>query len=169
MEKTQEQWVAEAQDIGKQIFAEFLERLQQEIDKAVANEEPLTLCLTQEDDQRMLLPFQQATLSPLADISNLLRVEIRGVQIQWGYEKMAFITPEREHVTVAPMVRNGLSAVSEHKFDGEKEHRTVSAGLASFPEHGLLAEELTSAALDALEAAQAAGGNCVMIAKTQQN
>lgn len=165
MEKTQEQWVAEAIDIGKQMFAEFLERLQKEIDKAVASEEPLTLCLTEEDDPRLILPFQQAEQSPLTDIANLLRVDVRGFLIQWGYEKLAFITPEREHVTVAPMVRNGLAAVANHQFKGEKEHLTVSAGLASFPEHGLIAEELAAAALEALEAAQAAGGNRVIIAQ----
>lgn len=165
MEKTQEDWIAEAQVLGKQMFSEFLDVLKVEIDKAVNTESTVTLCLTQQDDPTLILPFQQATLSPLTDIANVLRPVARGIMISWGYEKLALIVPNMQPLDAAPMMRRALEAVSNHHFDGGKEYLTLSVGMASFPEHGLLAEELTVSALDALEAAQAAGGNCVVIAK----
>ena len=58
MEKTQEDWIAEAQVLGKQMFSEFLDVLKVEIDKAVNTESTVTLCLTQQDDPTLILPFQ---------------------------------------------------------------------------------------------------------------
>jgi diguanylate cyclase (GGDEF)-like protein len=109
-------------------------------------------------------PAGDAVLRQLARI--LLENTRKGDTVaRFGGEEFLVILPETSKDDACRLAERIRSAVEERAFvfvDGEAIHRTVSVGVASYPEDALNAVALVQCADEALYRAKRAGKNCVL-------
>ena len=105
-----------------------------------------------------------------ATFSMTLKKNIREVDLagRVNSSTVAIICPEtsmEEAVLEADRLRQ-VTEVTRFKQLGYKQNLTVSIGVASFPEHGEVPEDMLNATMEAMRQASAAGGNAVFTAHT---
>ncbi len=103
----------------------------------------------------------------LRSIASILRSNVRTVDHvgRYGGEEFLVILPETSKDDACRLAERIRSAVEEQAYvivDGWLIRRTVSVGVASYPEDGLNPTELVQRADEALYRAKRAGKNCVI-------
>jgi diguanylate cyclase (GGDEF)-like protein len=127
----------------------FHERLQRDLDLAQLSGTPLSLCLIDIDDfkrinDRFGHPIGDRVLEQVAS-----RLRQGGEAFRLGGDEFALLLPgrtEREGLAVAELVLERIAALT----GPHGERVTVSAGIASYPEHGIERSELVRIADSAL-------------------
>ncbi len=103
----------------------------------------------------------------LQSFGALLRERTRreDVACRYGGEEFVVVLPGANAASAVSRVQEWRTAFEETIFswDGKTVHATFSAGVASYPTHGVTAEELLFAGDHALYAAKSAGRNLVLI------
>jgi diguanylate cyclase (GGDEF)-like protein len=103
----------------------------------------------------------------LKSVAQLLRSGVRGVDRlgRYGGEEFIIVMPETHKDDAYQLAERIRSKVEENAYiivAGEEIHRTISVGVASFPEDGLNPTEVVSRADEALYRAKDSGRNCVV-------
>jgi diguanylate cyclase (GGDEF)-like protein len=127
----------------------FHERLQRDLDLAQLSGTPLSLCLIDIDDfkrinDRFGHPIGDRVLEQVAS-----RLRQGGEAFRLGGDEFALLLPgrtERDGLAVAELVLERIAALT----GPHGERVTVSAGIASYPEHGIERSELVRIADSAL-------------------
>jgi len=84
---------------------------------------------------------------------------------RYGGEEFIIVMPETHKDDAYQLAERIRSKVEQNAFivvAGEEIHRTISVGVASFPEDGLNPTEVVSRADEALYRAKDSGRNCVV-------
>jgi diguanylate cyclase (GGDEF)-like protein len=102
----------------------------------------------------------------LRQVSSLFHQQLRKIDVvcRYGGEEFAILlsqTDPHHAVAVAEKLRR---LVVEWQFPGVPQPVSISAGVASFPDHGTTRDELVKAADAGLYAAKQAGRNCIRVA-----
>jgi diguanylate cyclase (GGDEF)-like protein len=101
----------------------------------------------------------------LRQVSSLFHQQLRKIDVvcRYGGEEFAILlsqTDPQYSLSVAEKLRR---VVESWQFPGVPRAVTISAGVASFPEHGTSRDDLMKAADAGLYAAKQSGRNCVVI------
>src|SRR4051794_4571813 len=142
----------------------FHERLQRELSSAQEQGLPLTLCFIDVDDfktinDRFGHPVGDQVLSQLA-----ARLRQGGEAFRLGGDEFAVLLPKHDEdaaLAAARSIVNRIGALQVGEIDGI----TVSAGVATFPEHGGERDELIRLADNALYWAKEHGKNRVRVSR----
>jgi diguanylate cyclase (GGDEF)-like protein len=105
----------------------------------------------------------------LTSVARIIRQSVRTVDHvgRYGGEEFIVILPETNHREACALAERIRKAVYQEEFptgSGGMTHKTVSIGVAAYPEDGLTAAELVQIADDALYRAKRAGRNRVLAA-----
>jgi diguanylate cyclase (GGDEF)-like protein len=149
--------------------------LEAEVDRALRYQRPLTLLVADLDFLRKVNNAygHLAGDEVIAGIGDVLREQLRSTDVaaRFGGEEFVIVLPETppsRGVQVAERIRR---AVAERPFPCgsglDEVYVTVSIGLASFPADATGAEELLSAADEAVYKAKERGRNCVAVVAEQ--
>jgi diguanylate cyclase (GGDEF)-like protein len=103
----------------------------------------------------------------LRSVAHLLRSRVRTVDKvgRYGGEEFVIVMPETHKDDAFMLAERIRTAVADQAFiivAGEEIHRTVSVGVASYPEDGLNPQEVIERADEALYRAKDSGRNCVV-------
>ena len=103
----------------------------------------------------------------LRNIAAILRAGVRNVDFvgRYGGEEFLVILPETtkdDACRMAERIRSAVEARAMLEIDGKTVRRTVSVGVASYPEDALNPADLVQKADDALYRAKRSGKNCVI-------
>ena len=146
-------WAKVIDEKNQEIFEEFLEILEEEVEKSRSRNTPLSLAFIASDSKEVVLPFEQSKKSKVSKIAKVFRdAGLEGRFLNFGYERLAIIfsLPASEALASLDIGRNALK--------GE----TVSLGFSVYPKNGFLAEELANSCLDALSKAVKSGGDSLI-------
>jgi diguanylate cyclase (GGDEF)-like protein/putative nucleotidyltransferase with HDIG domain len=140
----------------------FHERLQRDLDKAQAEGFPLTLCLLDIDNFKQINdrfghPVGDRVLAQVA-----ARLRQGGEAFRLGGDEFALLLPRRDEHEGLSIARSVIDRVSE--TDCEQGGRlSMSAGIATYPQHGVERNELVRVADSALYLAKDQGKNTVRV------
>jgi diguanylate cyclase (GGDEF)-like protein len=140
----------------------FQERLQHDLDRAQEEGFPLTFCLLDIDDFKQINdrcghPTGDEVLAQVA-----ARLRQGGKAFRLGGDEFAILLARRDEHEGLSIARSVVQRMSEAKIDlGEKV--SASAGVASYPQHGVERSELVRLADTALYAAKEQGKNTVRV------
>ena len=140
----------------------FHERLQRDLDKAQADGFPLTLCLLDIDNFKQINdrfghPVGDRVLAQVA-----ARLRQGGEAFRLGGDEFALLLPRRDEHEGLSIARSVIDRVAE----AECEHGgrlSMSAGVATYPQHGVERGELVRVADSALYLAKDQGKNTVRV------
>jgi diguanylate cyclase (GGDEF)-like protein/putative nucleotidyltransferase with HDIG domain len=142
----------------------FQERLQRELGTAQEEGLPLTLCFIDVDDfkkinDRFGHPVGDRVLSQIAG-----RLRQGGESFRLGGDEFAILLPKHDEAAALAAAHSIVNRISSLDL-GEVEALTVSAGVATFPDHGGERDELIRLADNALYWAKEHGKNRVRISR----
>jgi diguanylate cyclase (GGDEF)-like protein/putative nucleotidyltransferase with HDIG domain len=142
----------------------FHERLQRELTSAQEQSLPLTLCFIDIDDfkkinDRFGHPVGDQVLSQIAG-----RLRQGGEAFRLGGDEFAILLPKHDEPSALAAAHSIVNRISSLQF-GELDGITVSAGVATFPEHGGERDELIRLADNALYWAKEHGKNRVRVSR----
>ncbi|HEX2045662.1 MAG TPA: diguanylate cyclase [Gaiellaceae bacterium] len=140
----------------------FHERLQRDLDKAQADGFPLTLCLLDIDNFKQINdrfghPVGDRVLAQVA-----ARLRQGGEAFRLGGDEFALLLPRRDEHEGLSIAKSIIDRVAET----ECEHGgplSMSAGIATYPQHGVERSELVRVADSALYLAKEHGKNTVRV------
>jgi diguanylate cyclase (GGDEF)-like protein len=145
------------------------ELLREEMRRAERYNRPLSVLMLDLDSFKS---FNDAYGHPSGDqllrsVAQLLRSGVRTVDRvgRYGGEEFIIIMPETHKDDAFLLAERLRSTIEQRAFivvAGEEIHRTVSAGVASYPEDGLNPQEVIQSADEALYRAKDSGRNCVI-------
>ena len=140
----------------------FHERLQRDLDRAQAEGAPLTLCLVDIDDFKQINdryghPVGDRVLAQVAG-----RLRHGGEAFRLGGDEFAILLPGRDDQEALAVAEHVLERVAASECD-HGEHVTLSAGIASYPQHGAERSELVRVADSALYWSKEHGKNRVRV------
>jgi diguanylate cyclase (GGDEF)-like protein len=138
----------------------FHERLQQDLDRAQADGRPLTLCLLDVDDFKRINDRYGHPVGDDVLIGVASHLRQGGEAFRLGGDEFALILPgrnKREGLAVAQAVMERLATLECAPGAAV----SASAGIATYPHHGLQRNELMRVADTALYEAKRAGKNQV--------
>ena len=140
----------------------FQERLQHDLDRAQKEGFPLTLCLLDIDDFKQINdryghPMGDKVLAQVA-----ARLRQGGEAFRLGGDEFALLLPRRDEHEGLSIARSVVQRMSETDLD-HGERPSVSAGVATYPQHGVERSELVRVADTALYAAKEQGKNVVRL------
>jgi diguanylate cyclase (GGDEF)-like protein len=141
--------------------------LQSELDKAKATKNPLTLIMIDIDDFKIYNDTlgHQAGDKILKDLASLLRNQSRKMDhvCRYGGEEFTIILPQTEKKEAFLIAERIRMDIQKYPFLNEEifpnKQLTVSLGMATFPENGLLAADLITASDKSLYQAKNKGKN----------
>jgi len=149
--------------------AKISELLKDEMRRSARYNRPLSILMLDLDGFKS---FNDAYGHPKGDdmlrgVANLLREGVRTVDSvgRYGGEEFIIVMPEThkdDAFLLAERIRFSIEQRAFVVISGEEIHRTISAGVASYPEDGLNPHELIVRADEALYRAKNAGRNCVI-------
>lgn len=146
----------------------FEMRIAEELERAKRFESSLAVIMVDIDQFKRLNDEFGHLLGDevLRQVSSIFSDHLRKIDVvcRYGGEEFAILLPEtgsQSGLQVADKLRR---FVERWEFPGVPRPVTVSAGAATFPEHGRVRDELVKAADAALYAAKQAGRNCVRLA-----
>jgi diguanylate cyclase (GGDEF)-like protein len=140
----------------------FHERLQHDLDKAQADGFPLTLCLLDIDNFKLINdryghPTGDKVLAQVA-----ARLRQGGEAFRLGGDEFALLLPRRDEHEGLSIARSIIERMGESEVDiGEV--LSMSAGIATYPQHGVERSELVRVADSALYLAKEQGKNTVRV------
>lgn len=142
----------------------FQERIQRELSVAQEHDLPLTLCFIDVDDfkkinDRFGHPTGDHVLSQIAS-----RLRQGGESFRLGGDEFAVLLPKHDEAAALAAAHSIVSRISALDL-GEVEELTVSAGVATFPDHGGERDELIRLADNALYWAKEHGKNRVRVSR----
>jgi diguanylate cyclase (GGDEF)-like protein/putative nucleotidyltransferase with HDIG domain len=142
----------------------FQERLQRELSIAQEHDVPLTLCFIDVDDfktvnDRFGHPTGDRVLSQIAG-----RLRQGGESFRLGGDEFAVLLPRHDEAAAVAAAHSIVGRISALDL-GEVDTLTVSAGVATFPEHGGERDELIRLADNALYWAKEHGKNRVRVSR----
>ncbi len=143
----------------------FHERLQRELSAAQEQTLPLTLCFIDVDDfktinDRFGHPVGDQVLSQIAG-----RLRQGGEAFRLGGDEFAILLPKHDEATAVSVAHSIVNRIGTLEL-GDVDGLTVSAGVATFPDHGGERDELIRLADNALYWAKEHGKNRVRVART---
>ena len=102
----------------------------------------------------------------LRGVSNILKQQLRKVDMvsRYGGEEFAIIIPETTGANALVVAEKLRRQIESHPFPGVPRPVTISCGVADYPSHGNIRDELVAAADGALYQAKQAGRNRVIAA-----
>jgi diguanylate cyclase (GGDEF)-like protein len=141
------------------------QRLDQELQRASRFDRPLSVVMLDIDDFK---GYNDRFGHPkgddvLRDVSALIRENLREMDIaaRYGGEEFVVVLPETDAAGAHLVAERIRASVAGHLFAGEDEqhpvHKTVSVGVASFPQHALGIDGLVERADSAMYRAKRAG------------
>jgi diguanylate cyclase (GGDEF)-like protein len=144
----------------------FHERLQRELSVAQESGEPLTLCFMDVDDfktvnDRFGHPAGDRVLSQIA-----ARLRQGGESFRLGGDEFAVLLPRHDEPTALAAAHSIVARIAAIDLGTEMDPITVSAGVATFPDHGGERDELIRLADNALYWAKEHGKNRVRVSRT---
>jgi diguanylate cyclase (GGDEF)-like protein/putative nucleotidyltransferase with HDIG domain len=142
----------------------FHERLQRELTSAQEHDLPLTLCFIDVDDFKTINdryghPVGDEVLSQLAG-----RLRQGGEAFRLGGDEFAILLPKHDEAAAVAAAHSIVGRIGALTV-GEIEGITVSAGVATYPEHGGERDELIRLADNALYWAKENGKNRVRVSR----
>ena len=150
----------------------FQQRLEEEFNRSARFGHNISLIMLDIDDFKA---FNDTFGHPQGDrvlraVSAIIRDNLRDIDIaaRYGGEEFVVLLPETElegAVAVAERIRSNVEAYRLEKSDRARVLRTVSIGVASFPEHAGTAPQLLELADQAMYRAKRAGKNRVESAR----
>ncbi len=145
------------------------ELLRDEMRRAARYNRPLSVLMLDLDAFKSLNDTygHQSGDDLLKHVAKILRASVRTVDKvgRYGGEEFIIVMPETHKDDAFLLAERIRSAVEEQGFilvAGEEVHRTVSVGVASYPEDGLNPAEVIQRADEALYRAKGSGRNCVI-------
>jgi diguanylate cyclase (GGDEF)-like protein len=140
----------------------FHERLQHDLDKAQADGFPLTLCLLDIDNFKLINdryghPTGDKVLAQVA-----ARLRQGGEAFRLGGDEFALLLPRRDEHEGLSVARSIIERLGESEVD-VGEVLSMSAGVATYPQHGVERGELVRVADSALYVAKEQGKNTVRV------
>jgi diguanylate cyclase (GGDEF)-like protein len=140
----------------------FHERLQHDLDKAQADGFPLTLCLLDIDNFKLINdryghPTGDKVLAQVA-----ARLRQGGEAFRLGGDEFALLLPRRDEHEGLSVARSIIERMGESEVD-VGEVLSMSAGVATYPQHGVERSELVRVADSALYVAKEQGKNTVRV------
>jgi diguanylate cyclase (GGDEF)-like protein len=140
----------------------FHERLQHDLDKAQAEGFPLTLCLLDIDNFKLINdryghPTGDKVLAQVA-----ARLRQGGEAFRLGGDEFALLLPRRDEHEGLSVARSIIERMGEAEVD-VGEVLSMSAGVATYPQHGVERSELVRVADSALYLAKEQGKNTVRV------
>jgi diguanylate cyclase (GGDEF)-like protein len=149
------------------------QRLEEEFDRAVRYQRPLSLLMIDTDDFKAFNDSfgHVAGDRALAEIGGLLKGAVREIDVpaRYGGEEFSVILPETDAAGAFVVAEKIRESISTHRFadaDGKRSQEiTISAGLATFPMHCDDCEGLLRQADDALYQAKHLGRDRVRSAQ----
>ncbi len=149
----------------------FRERLQQELDRALRYEAPLSLIIGDLDDFKAYNDGQGHLFGDrvLALIAALITQSARSSDLvgRFGGEEFSVLLPHTDvnaGLTAAERIRRAVERAEFPARDGESTKMTISLGVAACPAHGDTTDALVDAADSAMYVAKRAGKNGVAVA-----
>jgi diguanylate cyclase (GGDEF)-like protein len=149
----------------------LIETLERELARAQRGNYPVSLIMVDLDHFKNLNEHYGHRVGDLVlqSLGKMLLVKTRlgDIPCRYGGEEMVIVFPEVNAEVTAQRAEHLRKSFEELLFDnaGLSIHVTLSAGVASFPEHAADLESLLHCAELAMSAAKAAGRNCVEIYK----
>src|SRR5262249_6526532 len=106
----------------------------------------------------------------LRQVSSIFHQQLRKIDVvcRYGGEEFAILLSQTNTQHAHGIAEKLRRLVESWQFPGVPRAVTISAGTATFPEHGTSRDELVKAADAGLYAAKQAGRNCVMLAPLAQ-
>ncbi len=105
----------------------------------------------------------------LRQVSSIFFQQLRKIDVvcRYGGEEFAILLSQTTHHHAMGVAEKLRKLIETWQFPGLTRAVTISAGTATYPDHGTTRDELVKAADAGLYAAKQAGRNCVRIATTQ--
>lgn len=146
-------------------YANFLERLQIELERSKRYNRSFSLCIfALGGGGKQLMAVDVKPL--IKELSRLICevARIPDIVVSCSSEELALIMPETPlpgAFTAADRIRNKIAG---HKFElnGSQAELCVSMGVATFPEHGATGEELAQGAKQAMQLAATREANSIV-------
>jgi diguanylate cyclase (GGDEF)-like protein/putative nucleotidyltransferase with HDIG domain len=143
----------------------FQERLQRELSSAQEHALPLTLCFIDVDDfkkinDRFGHPVGDRVLSQIA-----ARLRQGGESFRLGGDEFAVLLPKHDEAAALAAAHSIVERIASRLDLAEVDGVTVSAGVATFPNHGAERDELIRLADNALYWAKEHGKNRVRVSR----
>ena len=140
----------------------FHERLQRDLDKAQEQGFPLTLCLLDIDNFKLINDRHGHPVGDrvLAQVATRLRQG--GEAFRLGGDEFALLLPRRDEHEGMSIARSIADRVAETDYE-HGGRATLSAGIATYPQHGVERSELVRVADSALYMAKDEGKNRVRV------
>jgi two-component system cell cycle response regulator len=150
----------------------FQQRLEEELGRAARFGHTMSLIMLDIDDFK---DFNDTYGHPRGDrvlhmVSETIKANLREMDVaaRYGGEEFVVVLPETDTegaVLVAERIRAGVEGLQFATADGaEPVRKTISLGVATYPEHATTQSKFVEAADDAMYAAKHAGKNAVRVA-----
>jgi diguanylate cyclase (GGDEF)-like protein len=106
----------------------------------------------------------------LRQVSSIFSQQLRKIDVvcRYGGEEFAILLSQTTHQHALGVAEKLRRIIDSWQFPGVPRSVTISAGVATCPEHGTSRDELVKAADAGLYAAKQAGRNCVRVASSVQ-
>ena len=106
----------------------------------------------------------------LRQVSSIFSQQLRKIDVvcRYGGEEFAILLSQTTHNHAVAVAEKLRRIIDSWQFPGVPRSVTISAGVATCPEHGTTRDELVKAADAGLYAAKQAGRNCVRVASSIQ-
>jgi diguanylate cyclase (GGDEF)-like protein len=139
----------------------FYERLEREVETALARDRPLSLCLLDLDDLKRINdefghPAGDEVLRQVA-----ARLRSGGEAFRLGGDEFALLLPDRDGQSAAAIARTVAERVAQ--VSAGSVPATLCIGIATFPEHGETGNDLLRVADVALYRAKEGGKNAIEV------
>ena len=147
----------------------FYERLEKEFSRAVRYHEPLSLIFFDIDDFKHINDQYGHIRGDevIRQIGALIREYVREIDIaaRYGGEEFVILLPKTEAAGALEMSRRISASISSFRFEGMGDERvTISTGIATFPDDGLLSfSQLVDMANQLMFKAKAEGKDRIVI------
>jgi diguanylate cyclase (GGDEF)-like protein len=147
-------------------------RIQEELERARRFESGMAVIMVDIDQFKRLNDEFGHLLGDevLRQVSSIFSQQLRKIDVvcRYGGEEFAILLSQTSQTHALGVAEKLRRMVDSWQFPGVPRSVTISAGVATFPDHGTTREELVRAADAGLYAAKQSGRNCVREALTAQ-
>jgi two-component system cell cycle response regulator len=152
-------------ETGVEKYLPLLERLQGTVIRAKEFGEKFGVLLLDVDNFKEIVKTYgyDASRELLRSMAGVLRNDLRPIDAvgRYGFDEFLLLLENTDPSAVMTRAQSIRESVARQPYTEREIRSTVSIGAASFPEHGITAEDLILAAKKALFEAQRSGGNDV--------